>query len=105
MNTTEIIRKYTSGHASLVETNEALREVGAIFHLDPQKNYISPAEVDLYGLLETGTGSMEKVRVRDLKLNHQVNEVQPDGTVNMVARVHFAGKVYAVHGDQLVEVE
>lgn len=105
MSTTEIIRKYTSGHASLVETNEALREAGAIFHLDPQKNYISPAEVDLYGLLETGTGSMEKVRVRDLKLNHQVNEVQPDGTVNMVARVHFNGKVYNVYGDQLVVIE
>lgn len=103
MNIYEIINKYTIGEATLAETNAALKEAGASFHLDPQRNYINPAEADLYGLLDTGTGSLEKVRVRDGKLAHPVNEVLPDGSVSMRAEVYMGGKVYKVQGDTLVE--
>lgn len=102
MNSTEIIRKYTNGEVSLAETNAALKLAGVPFHLDPQRNYISPAEKDLYGLLDTGTGSLDKVRVRDGRLNYSVNEVLPDGTVSMWAQVYMTGKVYTVYGDLLV---
>lgn len=103
MKTREIILKYTAGEATLQETNAKLKEVRAGFHLDPQRNYISPAEIDLYGLMESGTGYLDKVRVSDLKLNHPANEVKPDGSVNMPVQVYYKGKAYHVYGDQLVE--
>lgn len=105
MKLTDIIGKYTAGEATLEVTNAALKEAGANFHLNPERNTIQPDEVGTYGLLDTGTGSLDKVRVTDGKLDHAINEVLPDGSVNMKANVLLAGKVYAVYGDTLVEKE
>ena len=97
MKHTDILRKYTNGEATLAETNAALKECRAGFHLDPQRNYINPAEKDLFGLLDTGTGSLDKVRVVDGKLyNCHCGE--------MVAFCHYNGKIYRVHGDALGDV-
>ena len=62
MKSTDILRKYTDGQLSLQEANAALKECRAGVHLDPQRNYIHPGEKDLYGLLDTGTGTLDKVR-------------------------------------------
>ena len=46
---------------------------------------------------------MEKVHVHRGRLEHAVNQVQPDGTVNMLAYVLIGGKRYSVQGDMLTE--
>ena len=40
----EILRDYTAGKEGLEETNAALREAGAGFHLTPGRNVLSDAE-------------------------------------------------------------
>ena len=102
----KILADYTSGAATLEETNAALAAAGAGFHLDPDRNAISKDERATRGLLDTGTGSLDKVRILDgCRLDHAVNEVQPDGSVNMPAYVIANGRRYAVRGDVLAEVE
>ena len=102
-NTNEIIGKYTKGEATLEATNAALESAGAGFHLDPEKNVIAPDEVGRFGLLDTGTGTLDKVAVVDGKLAEAVNEVQEDGSTNMSAYVYLDGKRYEVKGDALTE--
>lgn len=94
---TDILFKYTTGEATLEETNEALKEAEAGFHLEPGKNEITPEEAAQtvtgetpeeatgYGLLDTGTGSMEKVKIVNGKLGDAINQVNPDGTTNKLA--------------------
>lgn len=112
---TDILFKYTTGEATPEETNEALREAGAGFHLEPGKNEITPEELAQtitgetpeeatgYGLLDTGTGIMEKVQVINGKLNDAINQVNPDGTTNMTAFVIIGPKRYEVKGDALAD--
>lgn len=97
MKSTDILKKYTDGQMSLQEANAALKECRAGFHLDPQRNYIHPGEKDLYGLLDTGTGTLDKVRIRDGKLSNADCGAMP-------ATCTFNGKLYRVHGDRLGEV-
>ena len=110
----QIIEKYTAGKASLNDTNAALKSAGAGFHLDPTQHTFTSddllatkaptaAEANGWGLLDTGTGSLEKVRVIEGKLPHAVNEVRPDGSVNMLAYAIIAGKTFPVKGDTLTE--
>lgn len=103
-NIEKILRDYTEGVASLEETNAKLLEAGFWGPLDPKRHEITDAERTTYGLLDTGTATLDKVRVVDGKrLWHAVNEVQPDGSVNMDATVYFNGKQYTVRGAELVE--
>lgn len=102
-NIEKILRDYTEGVSTLEEANAALKSAGTAFHLDPEKNTITEAERSTHGLLDTGTGTMNKVRVVDGHLEHAVNEVQKDGSVNMLAYVYFNGKRYQVRGADLVE--
>ncbi len=105
MNITETILKYTSGEKTLEETNDALKEAGAGFHLDPKKNWLSPDEIvnGTAGLLDTGTGTLDKVQIVDGELKYAVNTVMPDGKTNMIAHVLVNGKTYEVFGTKLVE--
>jgi len=104
----EIILKYTSGEATLEETNAALEAAGINLRLDPGKNELTeaeiaetvagetPAEANGMGLLDTGTGCLDKVLVVDGKLvDNDVGE--------MYALCIIGGKVYHVNGDTLVE--
>lgn len=112
----DIIRKYTTSEADLERTNAALQEAGAGFHLEPGKNDLTdedrretvvgyyPDQASGWGLLDTGTGSMEKVHVTGGRLEHPVNQVQPDGSTNMTAYVIICGKTYEVFGDTLREL-
>ena len=66
----DILFKYTTGEATLEETNDALKEAEAGFNLEPGRNEITPDEMALttvgdtpeeangFGLLDTGTGSI-----------------------------------------------
>lgn len=106
MKTTDIILKYTSGEANLEDTNAALKEAGAGFHLDPKKNCLSPDEIvnGTAGLLDTGTGTLDKVEIVNGELKYAVNTVMPDGKPNMKAQVMVQGKTFEVYGTKLVEV-
>lgn len=97
MKATEIIRAYTAGEKTLEETNAALKEAGAGFHLDPARNEIKPEEVGHYGLLDTGTGSLDKVKVED---GHLVNA----DCGEMYALCILGDKVYVVKGTELLSV-
>lgn len=85
-----ILRDYTSGEKTLEEANKALAALPGGLFLDPEKNTIKPGEEHAYGLLDTGTGSLDKVRIKGGKLVHSV------GT--MSARVYWKGKCYDVTG-------
>lgn len=100
----KILRDYTEGAATLEETNAKLEKEGSWIKLDPDRSVISDAERTTHGLMDTGTGTMDKVRVIDGKrLEYPVNEVRPDGSVNMDAEVYFNGRRYTVRGAELVE--
>lgn len=113
MTIDEIINKYTKGEATTEEVNAALAESGAGFHFEPGKNDLTeedlrattvghyPDQANGYGLLDSGTGSMEKVHVTNGVLDHAINQVNADGTTNMTAYVHICGKTYEVYGDAL----
>lgn len=96
MNINEIIGKYTAGEATLEDTNKALKAEGATFHLDPKKNTITDEERDSYGLLDTGTGSLDKVEIESMKLKNM-------DCGDMYALCTFNGKTYKVKGTKLVE--
>lgn len=98
MKSNEILMKYTNGELSLQEANAALKECRAGVHLDPQRNYIQPGEKDLFGLLDTGTGSLDKVRI------HTDLHITNGDCGDMPAICFFNGKKYRVHGDRLGEV-
>ena len=112
----DILRAYTEGTKDLKETNDALAKAEAGFTLAPGQNELTEADLRAttvghypeqatgYGLLDTGTGSMEKVHVAGGKLDYPVNEVQQDGATNMPAFVHICGKCYEVFGDKLGNV-
>lgn len=111
----EILRDYTTGETDLEATNAALAEARAAFSLRPGQNALTeedrrqtvvgyyPEQASGYGLLDTGTGSREKVHVDKGRLDWPVNQVQPDGTTNMTAYVIICGKIYEVLGDTLAE--
>jgi hypothetical protein len=97
MTAIEILRKYTTGEKTLEETNEALAAAGANFHLDHTRNEIKPEEVGYYGLLDTGTGSLDKVKVED---GHLVNA----DCGEMYAMCIIGDKVYVVKGTELLSI-
>ena len=96
MKTIDIIKKYTAGETTLEETNEALKAAGAMFHLEPGKNEILPGEEGKFGLLDSGTGTMDKVEIKDGKLVHGMGET--------FAMLFFNGKKYEVKDTELIEL-
>lgn len=111
----EILKDYTTGETGLEETNAALAEAEAGFRLEPGKNVLTdedrkqtvvgyyPQQASGFGLLDTGTGSMEKVRVTGGRLENPVNEVDENGKTNMAAYVIICGRTYEVRYDTLFD--
>ena len=106
---TEIINKYTAGEATLEETNAVLKKLGTGIHLEPGKHELiaeetaaakadTAATANGYGLLDTGTGSLDKVLVKD---GHLVD----CDCGEMYALCMIAGKTFRVQGTALVEAE
>ena len=107
MTTMEILNKYTAGEMTLEEANAALKKENTGFHLDPQKNVITEEEMKAttvgaypemangYGLLDTGTGSFDKVRVANGFVQGFENEA------GMMAFCLIGGKLYKVDGNVL----
>lgn len=112
-----ILKKYTAGDTGLEETNAALEEAEAPYHLEPGKNDLTeenrretvvgyyPEQASGWGLLDTGTGTLDKVHISHGRLvEGPVNEALPDGSVNMPAYVTVCGKTYEVIGEKLAEI-
>ena len=112
MKTTDIIHAYTKGELTAQQANAQLKEAGTIVRIVPGKNEITaeelaathvgdtPEEATGWGLLDTGTGSMEKV--------HVVNGVTVDydnGAETNYALVLIGGRMYQVKGSRLAERE
>lgn len=98
MNAYEIIKKYTMGEQSLTATNAALAEIGAGFHLDINKHLLTEDEIKngTAGLLDTGTGTMDKVHIAN-------GELVNCDCGDMYALVIVSGKTYEVKGKKLIE--
>lgn len=106
---TDTINTYTAGKATLEETNAALVELGAGIHLEPGKHELTAVETAAakadtaasangYGLLDTGTGTLDKIQVKD---GHLVD----CDCGEMYALCMIAGKTFRVHGTALIEAE
>ena len=112
MTNIEILNKYTAGEITLDEANEKL--VG--IKLNPGKNTITeddkrsttigeyPDMANGWGLLDTGTGPMEKIHIEGGKTKYPVNSIDKDGNIIGESFVHIAGRRYAVRIDTLVEI-
>ena len=109
-NINETMSKYTAGEITLEQANEELKKAEAGFHLDPNKNVLTeeekrsttigcyPDQANGFGLLDTGTGTLDKVRVKDGRLvNCDMGE--------SYALLIIAGRTYRVKGTVLVEPE
>ena len=91
-NITEIIEAYKKeienasaedAKAALVKANKALKGTG--IQLDPEKNVIKPEEAAVvcedvskmngFALLDTGTGTMDKVEIKKGKLVHSIGDM------------------------------
>lgn len=96
MTINEILQAYTRGEFTLEQANAELKNAGANFHLDPEKNTLSAEEIKLgFGLLDTGTGYMDKTLMIGNELVHA-------DCGDMVAFFTQNGTTYRVHGKKLV---
>ena len=110
MTNIEILQKYTAGEMTLEQANAELKGI----KLNPGKNILTeeemrattvgyyPDQANGFGLLDTGTGSLDKVQVVNGKTKYPINTVI-DGEANMLAYVLIAGRTYKVMGDTLVD--
>lgn len=117
MTINEIINDYTSGKTPVEETNAALKAAGAGFHFEPGQNTLTaeevaathvgprPSDANGYGLMDSGTGTMDKVQVKKGKLlSGPVNTVGADGMPNEKDLVYIGGQMWQVYGDDLGNV-
>lgn len=96
-NSTEVINAYAAGEITLAECNKKLKAMDSGIMLDPDRCKLTPEMViQGWGLLDTGTGSLDPVRVENMEL------VDCD-CGEMYALCILNGKTYEVHGKKLVE--
>lgn len=95
MNAIEILNKHTHGEMTVEEANAELKKCGAGFHLDYGKNDIKPGEEEQYGLLDTGTGTLDKVRIENMEMTNA-------DIGNMKAFCFYNGGFYTVEGKKLI---
>lgn len=111
MNNTEILNKYTDGTITLERTNELLTANEAGYIIDPNRNNITAeeaaaavasvenasdfSEISGYGLMDTGTGSKDKVSVLNGKVTNATGE--------QMAIVFIGGHVFRTAYDVITE--
>ena len=69
LSATDIITAYTMGSVDLEEANRRLAGMGAGFRLDPDRSKLTEEMIaNGWGLLDTGTGTLDPVQVKDGEL-------------------------------------
>ena len=106
----EIMEKYTAGEITAEEANAKLAAAEAGFFLQPGKNALTEEEMrdttigyftdqaNGFGLLDTGTGTQDKVRCEN---GHLVGCDMGESYALYI----IAGRTYQVKGTDLVEQE
>lgn len=96
----EILCKYSDGTYTVEETNKKLKEANYDGHVDPNRNVLTAdeiaatkigmtaKEVNGFGLLDSGTGSLDKVKITNGSLSCSVG--------NMLCNVIIGGKTFKV---------
>ena len=107
-NINETMSKYTAGEITLEQANEELKKAEAGIRLNPKKNVLTeeekrattigcyPDQANSYGLLDTGTGTLDKVRCEN---GHLVGCDCGDSYALYI----IAGRIYRVKGTELVD--
>lgn len=107
---------FQAGEVAREELNTGLKELAAGYHFVKDKNVLTeeearmttvgyyPEQANGWGLLDTGTGTMDKVQIINGKTKWAVNTILPGGRVSGEAKVHIGGRVYKVLGDTLAEL-
>lgn len=96
MTTTKIIADYTMGGISLEEANSRLADAKAGFVLEPDRCKLTHEMIEQgWGLLDTGTGTLDPVQVRD-------NELVDNDMGDMPAFVCLKGTWYEVKGNKII---
>ena len=100
----KILKQWADGEKTVEETNEALKGTG--LYVDPDKQKIAEGEgavycedlskINGYGLLDTGTGTLDKVKIKNGKL---VDSIGNMAALVLVGDVHYK----VVDGDTLVK--
>lgn len=99
MKANDIINAYASGEITLEECNEKLTAIGSGTMLDPSREKLTPEMIQAgWGLLDTGTGYMDPVLVKDM-------ELQNADCGEMIAFCFLKGEMYEVHGTKLVAMK
>lgn len=94
----EVITAYARGEITLDECNHRLKELGSGLTLDPDRCKLTPEKIAQgYCLLDTGTGSLDVVQVRDGQL------VDSD-MGEMAAFVLMDGKWHEVKGSKVMDI-
>lgn len=99
----KVFEEIDSGTITLEEANKRLFEAGAPYHLNPWKNHIGRNEQGV-GLLDTGTGTLDKVRV--IETDERIYLAEPAFDAEAfkhsalpVANVQYCDKWYKVAAD------
>nr|DAF65715.1 MAG TPA: hypothetical protein [Bacteriophage sp.] len=95
-NSTEVINAYAAGELTLAECNEKLKAMGSGLMLDPNRVKITPEMAEQgWGLLDTGTGSLDPVQVKN-------GELIDSDMGEMAANILLKGKWYEVKGKKVI---
>ena len=99
----EIMKKVELSEITLEEANKQLWDAGSGYHLNPWKNRIGRNEQGV-GLLDTGTGTLDKVRVIETDETIRVAEPVFDAEAFKhaplpMANVQYCDKWYKVAAD------
>lgn len=99
----KVFEEIDNGTITLEEANERLKEAGAPYYLNPWKNHIGRNEEGV-GLLDTGTGTLDKVKVIEdengIRLVEPVFDAEAfKGKPLPVANVQYCEKWYKVAED------
>lgn len=107
----KVFEEIDNGTITLEEANKRLWEAGAPYHLNPWKNHIGRNEQGV-GLLDTGTGTLDKVRVHETDERIWLAEPVFDAEAfkngpKPVANVKYCEKWYrvAADGETLAEMD
>ena len=99
----KVFEEIDNGTITLDEANKRLMEAGAPYYLNPWKNHIGRNEQGV-GLLDTGTGTLDKVRV--IETDERIYLADPvfyaeafKNAPKPVANVQYCEKWYRVAAD------